>query len=113
MRIDVTLRGEEANPPLATHVKRRLHFALDRFAHRVHEAEVRLADANGPRGGIDKRCRILLRVQGLSPILVTAIDLDYRVAVDRAADKAGRVLATRVARSRSGRRRTSMLTVVP
>ena len=47
--------------PLRTAVERKLHFALDRVADRIHTIRVRLEDINGPRGGSDKRVILHLR----------------------------------------------------
>ena len=43
---------------LRKHAERRLQFATDRFDRNIRNVNVRLADTNGPRGGIDKLCRV-------------------------------------------------------
>ena len=43
---------------LSTYIQRRLVFALGRFGRRVERVLVRVEDTNGPKGGIDKRCRV-------------------------------------------------------
>src|SRR4051812_10993910 len=45
---------------LKDYIERRLRFTLGRFPARIDRLTVRLSDVNGPRGGIDKRCRIAL-----------------------------------------------------
>ena len=45
---------------LPDHIERRLRFALDRFGDRIARVFVFLHDRNGPRGGIDKICRVLV-----------------------------------------------------
>lgn len=88
---------------LATeHVRRRLGFALGRFADRVAKVHVTLEDVNGPRGGIDKRCsmRAVLRSGG-EPLIAVDLDGSIAVAIDRAAER----LARRVARVLRRRRR--------
>jgi putative sigma-54 modulation protein len=74
--------------------RRRFDFALGRFRGRVHSVTVRVADINGPRGGVDKRCRVTVQLQ--SPkraIVVEDLDPDAAVAIDRGADRAARTVA--------------------
>jgi putative sigma-54 modulation protein len=47
---------------LRGHIERRLCFALERFARRISRVRVSVGDLNGPRGGIDKRCRVAIVV---------------------------------------------------
>jgi putative sigma-54 modulation protein len=47
---------------LKEHAERRLNFALDRFSHVIQSVRVTLEDVNGQRGGVDKKCKILLRL---------------------------------------------------
>jgi hypothetical protein len=54
---------------------------------------VRIADANGPRGGPDKVCSIQLDVPRHEPVVVTAVSSDYFSAVDMAVRRAGRAAA--------------------
>ena len=46
------------NDALQEYIVRRLSFAVRRFHHRIFRVTVRLADVNGPRGGVDSRCSI-------------------------------------------------------
>ncbi|HQX83273.1 MAG TPA: hypothetical protein PKW63_16020 [Vicinamibacterales bacterium] len=74
--------------------KRRFEFALGRFSGRVHSVTVRVADINGPRGGVDQRCRVTVQLQ--SPkraIVIEDLDADAAVAIDRVADRAARTVA--------------------
>ncbi len=86
---------------LRAHVERRLHFALGRFGGRVRQATVRLSDLNGPRGGLDKVCRIAVRLPAVRDLVVDDADGDLYVAIDRAADRVGRSVGRRLARGRS------------
>lgn len=77
--------------------RRRLEFALGRFAGRVRSLRVRLTDLNGPRGGRDKTCVVSVRLD--RPRLVIVIedtDADERVAISRAAERAARAVARAV-----------------
>jgi hypothetical protein len=49
---------------------------------------------NGPRGGIDKRCRVTVQLHGPSrTVVIDDIDADAAIAVDRAADRTARRVA--------------------
>lgn len=99
MRLDVRGRHLPLTPALLDHVARRLRFALGRFAGVRHVA-VRVADVNGPRGGIDKRCHLRVDVAGRA-ITIEETDRDLYVAIDRAADRAGRATGRVLARRRA------------
>jgi ribosome-associated translation inhibitor RaiA len=77
-----------------------LHYALGRFEGRVNVVTARLADLNGPRGGVDKRCRISVAVRAGDPVLVEDADTDLYAAIDRAAERAGRAVWRQLARRR-------------
>jgi len=87
---------------LREYIDRRLHFALGRFATAIDNVSVRVGDVNGPRGGVDKRCQIVvaLRAPGSNPIAIDDNDEDVHVAVARASDRAGRTVARAVQRRR-------------
>ena len=55
-------------------------------------AEVRLVDLNGPKGGIDKQCSIVVSPPGLPTLRVEEQAADYYLAIDAAAATLKRVL---------------------
>ena len=65
-------------------VERRVRFVLRRITWRVSRADVQFSDLNGPRGGVDKCCRIELRTEGAGPVVVSSVDKSWRGALDRA-----------------------------
>ena len=81
--------GVEVESGLREHIERRLTFALSRFGSRVTKASVTLADNNGPKGGIDKSCLIVVRLRGVGEVVAEVVDTDWPVAVDRAANRIG------------------------
>lgn len=86
----------EARSPAAHALRsvavRRTRFVLRRLHWMVPRAHVHLDDVNGPRGGVDKRCRIELRAPAGEPIVVTSMATDWRRALDAALARAGRAL---------------------
>jgi putative sigma-54 modulation protein len=85
---------------LPDHIERRLRFALARFAGRIQKIFVFLHDLNGPKGGVDKLCRILVKTRGLGVVVVSVSDSDWAVAVDRATTRVGQSVAKHVERLR-------------
>jgi len=92
--MNLVIRGVDLEPTdaIRNHIERRLSFALSRFSGRLRDVEVRLRDENGPRGGVDKVCRVKATLHGLSTLVVEAVGSDLYAAIDSAADRAGRAL---------------------
>jgi ribosome-associated translation inhibitor RaiA len=100
MKVTIRTRSLEFAPHLYDHVRRRLAFALSRLGPLIRAVDVLVADTNGPRGGVDKLCRIRVRGDELPPIVVEAADADIVTAIDVASDRVGRA----VVRTRDRRR---------
>lgn len=98
MQIRIQASGLALTEALRTHAERRVRFALGATGGRVRNVVMRLADENGPRGGVDKRCTIEAIVPGTAPIFIEQHDADLYFAIDRAADRAGRALSRRLER---------------
>jgi hypothetical protein len=84
--------------------ERRARFVLRRLAWLVPRATVQLSDVNGPRGGVDKRCHVELRTENAGTVVITALDRDWRSALDRALSLAARVLVRRWRRGKEAAR---------
>ena len=91
----VTIRhADSVHPSLAELARRRLEFAFWRFGTRVESLRVRLLDLNGPKGGIDKRCLVAVRLSRPRRLIVIEdMDADAAVAIDRAVGRAARSVA--------------------
>lgn len=98
MRVEVRGRGVSASTALREHAGRRLRFALGRFGARVARVSARLADVNGPRGGVDKECRLAARLQPAGELVVSERDADLYAAIDRAASRLGRAVSRELGR---------------
>jgi hypothetical protein len=103
MRIEV--RGRKLDDPigLQRHAERRLRFALGRFAAAVGRVTVRVDDVNGPRGGVDKRCRLVVALAPRGEVIIEDEDADVRALLDRSAERAGRAVERRLGRRRPQR----------
>lgn len=103
MNLTVQLPHAAEPDALLPHADRSLRFALTRFAVLLSEVRLRLVDDNGPRGGVDQRARVWLRLSRGDVLTVEAVDQDPRTAIARAADRAARALVRRLARTRAPR----------
>ena len=90
---------------LREYIDRRLYFALGRFGPAIDHVSVRVGDVNGPRGGVDKHCQIVvkLRTSGSNSIAVDDLDENLYAAVARASNRVGRTVARAVERKRGKR----------
>jgi len=101
MQIDVQTQNFDLTDALRSYTERRLRFALTRADNRVQRIVVRLSDINGPRGGDDKRCHLLVVLAGLPDVVVEDIEADLYFAIDRAANRAGRTVMRKLDRKQT------------
>jgi len=100
VKLHVRYRQLDSTPELQRLVARRIHFALSRFTHAIREVYVTLADINGPRGGIDKTCRVRVTGPRLGSIVVEEAALDLPAALDGAVGRVARTTARTLDRRR-------------
>ena len=94
-----SLKQSGGRPPqsLSAHIERRLQFALARFSGRIQRVNVFLQDQNGPRGGVDKTCRIVVRLRDGGDLVAEVVDACWEGAVDRATTLVARTVSREVA----------------
>ena len=91
--IPFEIRSKEyATDEIREYAERRVCFALDRFRD-VRRVVVYLDDLNGPKGGVDKFCRIVAEF-GFARVVVEEAQIDWHAAIARATHR----LSKRVAR---------------
>jgi len=74
----------ELGPDDRAYIRRKLGTRLGKFADSIERVSVRARDVNGPRGGIDRMCRIKVVLRGLPSVLYEARDARLNAAVDGA-----------------------------
>ena len=82
--------------------KARANASFARFGFNIKSIEIKVQDVNGPRGGVDKACRVLVKLRKLKDVAVTVNDETLANAIPsaifRAARSVGRVVNRRVVR---------------
>ena len=104
--MQIQISGREIKPSnrLREHIRRRLNFALQRFAPHIRKLHVQVRDLNGPRGGVDKSCQLkIFFISGATRVLEQRASNAY-LAMDSLVDKAATSIARRLQRKHDQRR---------
>jgi ribosomal subunit interface protein len=111
MDLRITGNNVSISEALKSYTERSLRTCLANTDRRVQEVEVRVADVNGPKGGVDKLCgiRVVLRRAGI--VFVEARGADAYGTVDKAAARLRAAVARRVGRHRSRLRRAAYASI--
>lgn len=113
MRIDIKASGFPLTKALVEYAERRLRFALTRHSDRITRVALLMGDSNGPRGGMDKFCRIRILLKSAPEILIEDTGSDLYSVIDRAMERAGQNVAKRVDRLRRVRQTGSKFMYPP
>jgi ribosome-associated translation inhibitor RaiA len=97
MQVAIRSHGFPLTTAIESYVQRRLHTALSHAIHHIRAVTVVLLDINGPRGGRDKVCRVRVTVKDRPVMVIDNTEDNLYVAIDRAADRAGRTTARKLA----------------
>lgn len=101
MKVEIRFRGLESSETLREHAVRRVHAHMSRFGREVQTVLVRISDVNGPKGGVDKRCQVVMRGRSVGVWCVDEQASDAYASVDLAVDRASRALGRLLERARS------------
>ncbi len=66
------------------YLRRKLGRKLGKFSRVIERTSVRVDDVNGPRGGVDKRCRIKVALRGLPSVVIDERHHSLQAAMDGA-----------------------------
>ena len=101
MRISVNAPSEPKRHDFESSVIGRLSKTLARFSHRITSVNVTLTDENGPRGGIDKLCRVSVVMPRLGELAASATHDNPFAAVAQAASRVRRIVLMKLKRPKS------------
>ena len=105
MKLSVVDRADALSDEYRELLERRLSFALSRFDARIRGTSVVFEDINGPRGGIDKSCRITVNLNRARDVVICGRDSNIAKCIAHSADRAGRAVARAVELSQRKSRR--------
>jgi ribosomal subunit interface protein len=70
MLVNIQSRHFSLSEALSKYVKSKVQIMLSRYESKIISINVSLFDINGPKGGEDKCCKIIIKINGASSIVV-------------------------------------------
>ena len=92
MKISLQSKDLQVTASDRQRIEDRIRLALTRFAPLVHSLTATISDENGSRGGVDKRCRLVVRLHA-GTVVVNEQAAAVMAAVTQAAERAARSVA--------------------
>ena len=80
----VRVIGAALDDDQRAYVGRKLGMKLGKFASSIERISVRVTDVNGPRGGVDQRCRVKVVLSGLPSVVVERRHANMEAAIETA-----------------------------
>jgi CBS domain-containing protein len=97
---NIRVVGVELDDDNRAYIRRKLGMKLGKFATAIERVSVRVEDVNGPRGGVDKACRIKVVLSGLPSVVFESQHASLEAAIDGAVAGTERAVRRSVQRRR-------------
>lgn len=101
MKLLIKARKIKLEATTKEYMKHRVSFAFARARHLIRTLTITIADVNGPKGGNDKQCKVLIRTNDLSDIVITETQSNLQASIDRALTRSSQNLLQRIKRKKS------------
>jgi ribosome-associated translation inhibitor RaiA len=99
MQMKIQIKGLPGASKLRRVAANKMDVALGRYSHAIQAVSVHLDDINGPdRGGVDKLCRVVLRMKDSSVLVIEELGSDMARVIDRVADRLHQSVARQLSR---------------
>jgi len=105
MKVSIQAKDFTLTDSIMAYVKDRINFLFRSRFNQIQKITVRLSDVNGPRGGVDKRCKVTIVLPRLNQVVIEDVQSDLYVAIFRAIDRASRTVNRRLNRLQDKKRR--------
>tara|TARA_R110002095_G_scaffold76879_3_gene65806 strand:+ start:2786 stop:3226 length:441 start_codon:yes stop_codon:yes gene_type:complete len=103
----------EGNARIRRYIESEWNQAVERVENWIRNVSITLTDVNGPRGGISKRCRIILQTQLGAPIIVQETQDRISSAISLAIKRAAHTLKRKIAKKHDQKHRPPQLNLEP
>jgi len=92
MLVHIQSRHFSLSEALNKYVKSKVQVMLSRYEEKIIRVDVSLFDINGPKGGEDKCCKIIVKINGSSSIVVQETAEDLYDAINTSSRRAKRAI---------------------
>lgn len=92
MIFEIHTRGFSLTGALAEAIEMRLNAITAGWREQLTRIDVTLSDVNGPKGGVDKVCKIRCMMAGNEPVFVESMAMDMYEAIHASFDKIKRLI---------------------
>jgi len=92
MLVNIQSRHFSLSAALSKYVKSKIQIMLSRYESKIISINVSLFDINGPKGGEDKCCKIIIKINGASSIVIQETAEDLYDAINTCSRRARRAV---------------------
>jgi ribosome-associated translation inhibitor RaiA len=96
MELDIRITDIDPLKTLRTSLRRRLRFALGRFAPSIRHVRVRLTETKGRSKPFEAECQIVVGLVPAGRLLLSERASDLHTAVDHCVDRLARTMTRRI-----------------
>ena len=100
MNLQIKYLNIQPSENLDQYLKRRVDFAFSRFSNQILSIQIRLEDLNGPKGGYDQCCKVLIKLK-TKVIIIESRETSLYTAIDQACDRSQRQVSRSLDRMRN------------
>ena len=92
MLVNIQSRHFSLSAALSKYVKSKVQIMLSRYESKIISINISLFDINGPKGGEDKCCKIIIKINGGSSIVIQETAKDLYDAINTCSRRARRAV---------------------
>lgn len=100
MKIEIRSQHFELNGDMTDRAINQVRFALSRFSGEISYVQVRFVDINGPKGGQDKQCLLVVKLASSGKIVANGVGVDLLSALHYCVERAERAIIRELERRR-------------
>ena len=98
MELTITYLNTGLSSENILRIQEKTRRVFDKLCHSVNSIKVTIDDVNGPRGGKDKHCRVVIHVIGIPDVVITDNQSSVMSAVNKSLSRAKIALLRKVKR---------------
>lgn len=98
MRITVSDQPKQISQSGVERAKAKVNASLSKFGPAVISVDLIVQDVNGTKGGVDKLCRVVVKLRKTEDVAVSVTEETYSKAISRAISRSERAVGRKIRR---------------